>query len=403
MAGYRSDVPGTAGACPYPGPMNERAVPPAVAASSPPRVTMVVEQMWQPVPGGSGTYVVELSRALRRQGVRAVGLAARHGRGAPDAADVGLAPLAVRQATLPRALLYESWNHLPGPLAEAVVPGADVVHATTWAVPRTRLPLVVTVHDLAFRRAPEHFTRRGARYFERSLARTVTEADAVIVPSEATAADCVEAGIPSTTIRVIPHGVRTHPVSQAEVAAFRNERGLSHPYVLWTGTREPRKNLSGLLRAYARLVPAHPEIDLVLVGPAGWGDDTEVLGLLADLPPERVHVLGRLPQQDLATAYAGARAFCFPSFWEGFGLPVLEAMAYGAPVVTSRATSMEEVVGDAGLLADPEDPGELSAALEAAVGPDHDTLATAGQERASQFTWEASATAHREVYAEVAR
>ncbi|MCL3776997.1 glycosyltransferase family 4 protein [Actinomyces sp. AC-19-1] len=358
---------------------------------------MVVEQLWQPVPGGSGTYVVELARALRERGCRVAGLAAAHA-SSPSATDVGLPPsVQVRGSRLPRTALYESWNRLRLPRAESVLPGADVVHATTWAVPGTRLPLAVTVHDLAFLRSPEHFTRRGTSFFLRCLERTAAEADVVITPSQATADDCVATGIEAGRIEVIPHGVRTLPVTEEQVSALRTEHGLNGEYVLWTGTHEPRKNLLALLRAFSLLATDYPGLHLVLVGPEGWGDDAEERRLVEGLGG-RVHVTGRLSDADLAAAYTGARAFCFPSHWEGFGLPVLEAMAYGAPVVTSRGTCMEEVCGDAGLLAHSTSPEEIARQLARAIGPAHDELRAAGLERAASFTWQASAAAHEAVY-----
>lgn len=385
-----------ASVAPYPVGMVVSPVP-----SRSPRVSLTVEQLWQPVPGGSGTYIVELTRALHDLGRPLVGLAASHP-DAPSPRDLGLPAIPVRRSRLPRRALYEAWNRLERPLAESITPGAGVAHATTWAVPGTRLPLAVTVHDLAFLRAPEHFTRHGAAYFERALARTRESADRVIVPSRATADDCVAAGIPASRITVIPHGVRTLPVSDEDVAAFRAAHGLSRDYVLWTGTREPRKNLPGLLRAFDRVAAERPDVDLVLVGPEGWGQAEETDRLAASLG-DRVRVTGRLSDEDLAAAYAGARAFVFPSLWEGFGLPVLEAMAYGAPVVTSWGTCMEEVCGDAGLLADPEDASGLARAIERALGDEHDDLARAGRARAARFTWEACAVTHAEVYEELSR
>ena len=363
---------------------------------------MVVEQLWQPVPGGSGTYIVELAQALRARRVPVAGIAAHHAhhQGAPSPRDVGLPPMPMRSSHLPRTALYESWNRLGLPRAESILPGAQLIHATTWALPPTSLPLVVTVHDLAFLRAPEHFTARGNAYFSRSLERVIAEASAIIVPSQATADDCIAAGIDAARLYVIPHGVRTRPVNEEQIAGFRTTRGLTRDYILWTGTREPRKNLLGLLRAFALLIEEHDDaddLDLVLVGPAGWGDDVAERELLTRLG-DRGHVTGRLDDDELAAAYSGARAFCFPSIWEGFGLPVLEAMAYGAPVVTSAETCMAEVCGQAGLLADPASPREIAGRLARAVGPEHDELAEAGRERARTFTWEACAAAHTEVY-----
>ena len=360
---------------------------------------MTVEQLWQPVPGGSGTYIVELAKALRTRQVPVAGIAARR-QAALSPQEVGLPPMPMRYSHLPRTALYESWNRLGLPRAESILPGAQLIHATTWALPATSLPLAVTVHDLAFLRAPEHFTPRGNAYFSRSLERVIAEASAIIVPSQATADDCIAAGIDAARLYVIPHGVRTRTVTDEQIESFRTARGLRRDYILWTGTREPRKNLLGLLRAFAILTEEHDDaddLDLVLVGPAGWGDDAAERELLARLG-DRVHVTGRLDDDELAAAYSGARAFAFPSIWEGFGLPVLEAMAYGAPVVTSSGTCMAEVTGDVGLLADPASPREIADRLAEAVGPAHDELALAGRERARTFTWSACAAAHTEVY-----
>ena len=160
---------------------------------------MVVEQMWQPVPGGSGRYIVEVASRLAAQGVRAVGVAARHGAGEPTPEEVGLT-IPVLNSALPRRLLYAAWDRLSMPRVDRMLGvgsggGAQVVHATTWAIPPTLCPLVVTVHDVAFLRDASHFTSHGAAYFNRALDITKHRADAVIVPSEATARDCVEAGI----------------------------------------------------------------------------------------------------------------------------------------------------------------------------------------------------------------
>lgn len=363
------------------------------------RVAMVVEQLWQPVPGGSGRYIVELARELPTTGTQPVGVAARRARGALDDHEVGLG-IPVVHSHLPRRALYTCWDRLRLPSVDPLVPGAQIVHATTWAIPPTKRPLVVTVHDTAFLRDPGNFTPHGVEYFTRALDLTRRRADVVVVPSRATAADCEDAGIAPSRIRVIPHGVRVASVSDERVQAFAQTHQLVRPYVLWVGTREPRKNLGALLRAF-RDVSAQSDLDLVLVGPVGWGDDAEEQMLLTALPPDRVHVLGRVSDEDLDTVYAGARAFCFPSSWEGFGLPVLEAMAQGVPVVTSRATSMEEITGQDSILVDPTSPQEISAGVLDAAGPRHDALAMAGRERARAFTWASCAAAHAKVYREL--
>ena len=332
-------------------------------------VGMVVEQMWQPVPGGSGRYIVEVASRLAHCGVRAVGISARHGSGAPTPGEVGLT-IPVRASALPRRALYAAWDRLGAPGVDRLLTTAssapDIIHATTWAIPPTSKPLAITVHDVAFLRDPDHFTAHGSAYFHRAL------------------------------VTVIPHGLSHTPVTADQIEDFRARWDLTRPYILWVGTREPRKNLPTLLAAYRQMEDA--DLDLVLVGPAGWGSDPTD----APLAPDRVHVLGRLDDADLACAYAGARVFTFPSLWEGFGLPVLEAMAHGTPVVTSAGTCMEEVTGDAGLLVEPTDADALAAALRTAAGDAHDDLAAAGIERARRFTWEASAAAHAEVYRHLA-
>ena len=365
------------------------------------RVAMVVEQMWQPVPGGSGTYITNLAHSLRAQGVKVAGIAARRSHNDLGASAVGLETMPVRYANLPRPALYESWNRLRSPLAEAILPASDLVHATTWAIAPTRKPLVVTVHDLAFLRNPEHFTKRGNSYFRKSLQRTIKEAQAVIVPSQATADDCYEAGIDPERVHVIPHGVSVQEVSASQIDLFRTAYGLSRPYVLWTGTREPRKNLPGLLHAFSRIAGEFPQLDLVLVGPSGWGDDAVERQLIQAIGTSRVHVLGHLAQDTLQQAYAGARAFVFPSYWEGFGLPVLEAMAHSVPVVTSLGTSTAEVAGDCGILVEPSDPDQIAAGLRRVLGREHDHFALAGCERAQTMTWKACAKAHLRVYQQV--
>ena len=363
------------------------------------RVAMVVEQMWQPVPGGSGTYITNLAHSLRAQGVKVAGIAARRSHNDPGSSAVGLETMPVRYANLPRPALYESWNRLHSPLAEAILPASDLVHATTWAIPPTRKPLVVTVHDLAFLRNPEHFTKRGNSYFRKSLQRTIKEAQAVIVPSQATADDCYEAGIDSERVHVIPHGVSVQEVTASQIDLFRTAYGLSRPYVLWTGTREPRKNLPGLLHAFSRSAGEFPQLDLVLVGPSGWGDDTVERQLIQAIGTSRVHVLGHLAQDTLQQAYAGARAFVFPSYWEGFGLPVLEAMACGAAVLTTRELSLPEVGGDAVAYCEP-DVDSIAEALSSlsADATLRQQLGVAAQKRASEFTWQRAAVEHVKAY-----
>jgi glycosyltransferase involved in cell wall biosynthesis len=350
-----------------------------------PRVAITVEQLWQPVPGGSGTYIRELVRALRDDdSAEVVGVAAR-GHGGHPVDELGID---VHTSQLPHAALYEGWNSWRAPRIPRSCGDVEVIHATTWAIPPRSRPLVVTVHDLAFLRAPEHFTARGNRYFRRALDVARKDADLVLVPSLATAEDCHQNGLSPDRVRVVPHGVRARAVPTWQVADFRARFDLHSPYVLWCGTLEPRKNLPMLLDAFADVAGHDPDLSLALVGPKGWGQTSaEVSARLNGPLADRVSVLGRLSDDDLQVAYAGARAFCFPSLWEGFGMPVLEAMAHGTPVITSSGTSMAEFTQGAGLLVDPRDPDALTGAILAATGPRHDELAASASVRARDYTW----------------
>src|SRR4051812_32805664 len=308
---------------------------------------MTLEQCWHRVPGGTAVAALELAGALKdRPGIDLVGIAARHSAPPPDP---WRPPVPVRRLPVPQALLYEGWHTLGRPR----VGPADVIHATGVAVPPRTAPLVVTVHDLSYLVYPAHFSRAGRRFFRRALARTRERADLVLCSSEATLEHCARVGIERRRLRHVPLGVRAPAVLDGEVKAVRERYGLARPYVLWTGTVEPRKNLPRLLEAFDGV---DGDVDLVLVGPRGWNEE------IRERP--RVRMLGFVPQADLAPLYAGAEVFAFPSLMEGFGFPVLEAMAQGTPVVTSRGTSTEELGRDAALLVDPEDARAIRAALE---------------------------------------
>ena len=366
------------------------------SGTGPVHVSMTVEQCWRDTPGGSGRYIVELSSALRAfPEVRVRGVSARHQN--PPSASFSLT-IPVDRSTLPSHLLVRAWDHVRRPLVERIhTAEVDVVHATTWTIPATRKPLVITVHDLAFLHFPEYFTPRGLAYFTRALERTRSQADVVIVPSQATADDCLANGIDADRVRVIPLGLTTTTVTAEQCASFRQRTGLSDRYLLWCGTHEPRKNLAGLLAAFALVAGEEPDLQLVLIGPPGWGD----------APPEldqataaRVHSLGFVSDEDLHCAYSLADAFIFPSHWEGFGLPVLEAMGHGVPVVTSANSSMAEVVGPAGVLVDPDSPASIAAGIRTAIGTSRADLALQSLERSQMFTWERTAQLTVQAYSE---
>ena len=196
------------------------------------RVAMTLEQCWHRVPGGTAVAAIELARELAdRPEVDLVGVAARH-RGPPP--EPWRPPIPVRHLPLPRPALYEAWHLLGRPRLE----GFDVVHATGVAVPPRTSPLVVTVHDLSYLVYPEHFSRAGLRFFRQALRRTHERADLVLCSSEATLRHCAEVGLPRERLRHVPLGVRSEPARDVETVLERH--GVSRPYVLWTGTVEPR-------------------------------------------------------------------------------------------------------------------------------------------------------------------
>jgi glycosyltransferase involved in cell wall biosynthesis len=194
-------------------------------------------------------------------------------------------------------------------------------------------------------------------------------------------------------------GVDATPADPQEIQRVRGLHGLDRPYILWTGTMEPRKNLPRLLHAFGKLAP---EMDLVLVGPKGWKENIE--RLLAGQRPD-IKVLGFLPARELRALYAGADLFCFPSLEEGFGLPVLEAMAQGTPVVTSSGTSTEELGRDAAGLVDPKKADSIMEGMRVVLEDRalSERLSEAGRKRALEYSWERTAQLTLDAYREAVR
>jgi glycosyltransferase involved in cell wall biosynthesis len=360
------------------------------------RVAFTLEQCWHRVPGGTARAAIELAGALATRGdVELVGVSARHRRPPPSE---WAPPIPVKGLPVPPKVLYETWHRARWPAVQRATGPVDLIHATGVAMPPPSAPIVLTVHDLAFLHEPAHFTRHGVAFFRRALELGRRDAAVVLCSSEATRRDCVTAGFAQGVLRVVPLGVDARPAPAADIARVLAAHGLGR-YVLWVGTIEPRKNLPGLLDAWRRLGRA--DVTLVLVGPTGWNED--LARHLAGLEG-RVRTLGFQPPAGLAALYAGAAAFCFPSLREGFGLPVVEAMAQGTPVVTSAGTSTEEVVGEAGLTVDPLDPAAIAAALGRVLDDEAlaASLAAAGRARAATFTWARTAELTMAAYREVA-
>lgn len=306
-------------------------------------------------------------------------------------------PPGVRVAArrVPARLLQAAWAHGELPPVEWLAGRADVVHGTNFVLPPARHARgVVTVHDLSYLRVPETVTAASARYRE-LVPRGLRRADAVITPSATVADEVVEtyrldpATVVPTPLGVDPAWLAVSPPAPGWLAA----RGLPERYLLSVGTLEPRKGVPTLLAAYRRLLSQAPDAPpLVLVGPAGWGPALE----LAGLPPRAVVQVGYLEEAELRPVVAGAAVLCFPSLYEGFGLPPLEALAAGTPVVGTDIPTTREVVGPYARLVPPRDPDALAAALHKALGADHDPAP--GRAHARTFTWRRTAEATRAVY-----
>jgi alpha-1,3-rhamnosyl/mannosyltransferase len=257
---------------------------------------------------------------------------------------------------------------------------ADVLHCTTYYGPvRPRIPAVVTVHDLAVLRRPEAFNAWTRAYVPRVVPHVLRAASRVIAVSEFTASELETLlRIPRDAIRVVPNAV-DHSVFSPDGPREEGE------YVLAVGTLEPRKNLARTIEATALV-----GVELRVAGQAGWGG----------VEPRGDHVrwLGHVDDVRLAELYRGARCVVYPSLYEGFGIPVLEAMACGAPVVTSRGGACEEIAGGAAVLVDPLDVAEIAAAVDGT----RRASGARGVARAAQFSWDETARRTQAVYEEVA-
>ncbi|MBZ5555663.1 MAG: glycosyltransferase [Acidobacteriia bacterium] len=293
---------------------------------------------------------------------------------------------------------------------DAAAGNVDVVHSTAYTTPAfSHARLVVTVHDLSFITHPQFHTEANRSFCVRETGRAAKLAAMVIVPSQVTKQDLQRHfGVPDDRIAVIPEAAAAEfrPVDDAsEIRAVLKKHRIDGDYLLFVGSIEPRKNLTGLLRAASGWLRAAPARQLVVAGPSGWLND-DVNRLVDELDiRDRVHFLGYVDREDLRALYAGARAFIYPSFHEGFGLPVLEAMACGAPVIASTAPAIEEIAAGAARLVAPDRVDDLRKAIEEVANDDGERarLRTLGLERAARYSWRETARQTLEVYRRAAR
>jgi glycosyltransferase involved in cell wall biosynthesis len=346
-----------------------------------PELVVLAEQLLAPVPGGTGRYTAELLRALAAtvpDGWSLAGAVARHSDIEPARVAGVRGP---RRLALPPRALAAAWQ-----AGMPLWPGGDAVHAPTpLAPPRTgrARTLSVTVHDTVPWTHPETLTRRGVSWHRAMIARAAARADAVVVPTQAVAADLATRVAVRTDVHVIGHGPTTWPSG--------NLQELPDRYVLAVGTLEPRKGIDVLIAAMAELGEPVP---LVLAGrPRSGGLDPARLAREHGLPEGQVRMLGGLDDAALVSALRGASVLAAPSRAEGFGLPVLEAMAAGVPVVHSDDPALVEVAGGAGYVVRRDDAAALADALRVVLDSPllAGRMAAAGRVRAAAFSWQRAA------------
>lgn len=303
-------------------------------------------------------------------------------------------PANVRAATrpLPATWVRELWDRGSArPRAEDWTGTVDVVHATNFVAPPARAPVVVTVHDVTFMRFPELCTADTLRY-PRLLGRAIARGATVHTPSEYVAEEVREHfDVDPDRVVAIHSGVPE--VVGGDPEAGRRAAG-GNRYVLALGTIEPRKNLTTLVRAFDLVAQSDPDIRLVLAGPRGW-DATNVDSEIARSPSrDRIEQVGFVDHARRADLLAGASVFAYPSLYEGFGFPPLEAMQSGVPVVASDAGSLPEILGDAAWLVSPMDVDGLAGALTALVTPETERGAefvARGHTRVARYSWDLTA------------
>lgn len=347
------------------------------------RVSLIAEPLVSDAPGTYGTYIRALLRRLPTEGVELEPVVAFHRLSA--LAEAGL-PHA-RRLALPRGRLYRRWS----------VDEAALVHAPTLAFPpRGDVPLVVTLHDLIFLEHPDDLPSNVVSQNKAMLER-LGDADLVIVPSQATADALAATEYAHDRVRVVPMGTDVEPPPSEERAPILERLRVESPYVLWIGTLDPWRNPEGVVRGFVDAldagVPSADDLRLYLVGPRGWWSSELADFISSRGLSDRVRRIDEQPAPARATLYAESSAFVFPSLLEGSGQPLLEAMACGAPIVTSNRSAMPEIVGSAAQLCDPTSNASIGEAIGKVLRDTElaNDLRRLGRKRAAEFTWERTA------------
>jgi glycosyltransferase involved in cell wall biosynthesis len=288
----------------------------------------------------------------------------------------------------------------------------DVLHVQFTAPPFCPCPLVVSIHDLSFEHLPHTFHRRSRMQLRLTVRHSARRAAKILTLSQHTRRDIIDTyGIEPSRITAIPLAAPGHfyPVKDnRELQRVRHNYGIDGQYILSVGSIQPRKNLARLVGAYASLRDKHTETKfpkLVLVGKHAWLYDETLRALEQARVADSVILTGYVPESDLPALYSGAICFVYPSYFEGFGLPPLEAMKCGAPVIVGNQTSLPEVVGDAGLTVDPFDVRSIAEAIEKLINDSilRQELSVKGRRRAETFDWRTTAQQTLEIYQQVGK
>jgi glycosyltransferase involved in cell wall biosynthesis len=358
---------------------------------------------------GIGTYVRNLVDAMLAQDAINEYTLLTSGRPTREHPFPTAANVRGRSILIPDRYLNVLWYRWRLPLYANLFTGhVDIYHGPDFVLPPIGIKLrkVVTVHDLAFLKYPEYAIPELAAYLKKVVPEAVASADAIAAVSHATRQTLIEQfGTPAHKITLVPAGVASYfrrVTDPVLLGATRHKFGLKHPLVLGVGTLEPRKNHLGLIKAFYKTQQhkhSRPAM-LAIAGGSGWLYE-ETQQLVAELKLEKkVRFLGRVSDLELLTLYSMADVFAFPSFFEGFGIPPLEAMACGAPVITSNISSLPEVVGDAALLVDPHKTNELANAIMRLLEDEQlrEELRQKGYQQAQRYTWKQAASKMLSIY-----
>ena len=369
------------------------------------RVALQIDQLFLNAPGGIGTYIRNLVPALANRDP-SVEMTLFHSRfDAPEPPEPWIREHPTHELRGRMRSLYLRWNVVGRPPLPAPLAGADIVHVTNHAgvaPAAARQRLVVTVHDLAFDVLPGAFPPRWRVVYRLGLRAAVRRADAIVTPSRTTAEDLLSrTAVDPSKLHVVPLAASL-PAGKLDADDVLARLKIRGPYVLFVGTLEPRKNLVRLVRAYRRVAAEGFPHALVLAGPLGWHHESLMRELALQGPGEIV-MTGEISADELDAVYRAADVFAYPSLYEGFGLPVLEALVRGIPTVASNTSAVPEVSGDAALGVDPRSVRSIAQAISSLVSDVGlaDRMAARARAQAQRFSWDETARLTLQVYERV--